>query len=126
MPRGTPISSEIDTDTMPASNEARVPQITRDSTSRPISSVPSQYCALGALRMAAQLAAIGSSGAIHGANRASTMNATTTARPTSAPCRRLRRNQARRQGPDSGTGAATRWESRTALMSASAEPPQGA
>ena len=41
-PIGTPSSSEIDTDTTPASSEARVPQITRDNTSRPISSVPNQ------------------------------------------------------------------------------------
>jgi hypothetical protein len=59
-PIGTPISSEIDTDTTPASSEARVPQITRDSTSRPISSVPNQCSAEGALRIAPQLVAMGS------------------------------------------------------------------
>ena len=41
-PIGTPSISEIETDTTPASREARVPQITRDNTSRPISSVPNQ------------------------------------------------------------------------------------
>ena len=41
-PIGTPSISEIETDTTPASSEARVPQITRDNTSRPISSVPNQ------------------------------------------------------------------------------------
>src|SRR5450759_3356302 len=35
------------TDTRPASSEARVPQMTRDSTSRPISSVPKRNAALG-------------------------------------------------------------------------------
>ncbi len=37
-----PPSSEMLTDTTPASSEARAPQITRESTSRPISSVPNQ------------------------------------------------------------------------------------
>ncbi len=56
---GTPSESEISTETTPALSEARAPKITRESTSRPISSVPSQCAQLGALRTAAQSVAIG-------------------------------------------------------------------
>ena len=59
-PIGTPTESEIDTDTTPARSDARAPQITRESTSRPISSVPNQCSADGALRIALQLVASGS------------------------------------------------------------------
>ncbi len=59
-PIGMPKASEIETDTTPASSDARVPQITRESTSRPISSVPNQWAAFGALRTALQLVASGS------------------------------------------------------------------
>ena len=48
------------TETAPAISEARAPQITRPSTSRPISSVPNQCSAEGALRTSVQLVAIGS------------------------------------------------------------------
>ena len=48
------------TETAPASSEARAPQMTRVSTSRPISSVPNQCSAEGGLRTAVQLVAIGS------------------------------------------------------------------
>ena len=60
MPITTPSTSDIVTDTTPAISEARVPQTTRDNTSRPSSSVPNQYAALGALRIAPQLVASGS------------------------------------------------------------------
>ena len=56
----TPATSEMKTDTTPASIEARVPQITRDSTSRPSSSVPNQCARFGALRIAPQSVASGS------------------------------------------------------------------
>ena len=45
---------------MPASNDARVPQTTRESTSRPMSSVPNQCADDGAWRIADQLVSIGS------------------------------------------------------------------
>jgi hypothetical protein len=41
-PSGTPISTAPMTETTPAISEARAPQMTRDSTSRPFSSVPNQ------------------------------------------------------------------------------------
>ena len=88
----------------PATSEARLPQITRESTSRPISSVPNQCVGVGAWRIALQLVAIGSCGAIHGAKTASTMNITTTAKPSTAPRRRSNRRQARRHGPASAGG----------------------
>ena len=59
-PTGTPTPAAISTDTTPASNDARAPNTTRDSTSRPFSSVPMRCCQDGALRMAPQLVAIGS------------------------------------------------------------------
>src|SRR6478672_7300639 len=79
------------TDTTPASSDARAPKITRDSTSRPISSVPNQCAALGALRIVAKLAATGSYGARTGAPSAITTNATTTTRPNADAGRRNRR-----------------------------------
>ncbi len=88
----------MQTDTRPANSEARAPQITRDSTSRPISSVPNQYCALGALRTALQLVATGSYGAMYGAKTAITTKKITTTRPSIAPRRRTRRRQARWPG----------------------------
>ena len=57
---GTPTESEMATETTPAISEARAPQMTRERTSRPISSVPNQCCAEGALRIALQLVASGS------------------------------------------------------------------
>ncbi len=48
------------TDTKPASMLALAPNNTRDSTSRPFSSVPIQWAADGALRIALQDVAIGS------------------------------------------------------------------
>ena len=60
----------MSTETTPASSDARAPQMTRDSTSRPISSVPNQCAADGALRIALQLVASGSYGATTGASNA--------------------------------------------------------
>ena len=106
-PIGTPSSSEIETETTPASIEACVPQTTRENTSRPISSVPNQCSALGGLRIAPQLVAIGSCGASQPANSASTMKPMTTARPNIAARRRRSLRQARCQGPSGSGGCAT-------------------
>src|SRR5688572_27117020 len=67
MPIGTPSASEIDTDTTPARSEARAPQMMRDSTSRPSSSAPNQFAALGPARTALRLVAIGAEWAYQGA-----------------------------------------------------------
>src|ERR1051325_8761789 len=48
MPIGTPRPSEIETDTTPARIEARAPQMTRESTSRPSSSEPKRCARLAA------------------------------------------------------------------------------
>ena len=48
------------TETRPALSEARAPQITRLSTSRPTSSVPNQCAQDGALRTRLKLVAVGS------------------------------------------------------------------
>ena len=60
MPIGTPSASEMETDTTPARSDARVPQMTRESTSRPSSSAPKRYALPGAWRTALQLVATGS------------------------------------------------------------------
>ena len=60
MPIGTPTPTAMVTAMTPADSDARAPQITRLSRSRPTSSVPNQCAALGALRTAAQLVASGS------------------------------------------------------------------
>ncbi len=48
------------TETRPALSDARAPQITREKTSLPTSSVPIQWAQEGALRTALQLVAVGS------------------------------------------------------------------
>ena len=82
----------ISTATTPASRLARAPKITRVSTSRPFSSVPIQCASDGALRIAVHEVATGSYGAINGANTATPMNSTITARPATATgrCRKRR------------------------------------
>src|SRR5689334_366010 len=114
---GTPIASEIATEMRPARSEARAPQMTRARTSRPISSVPNQCAAEGALRTALQLVASGSCGETHGAKSASATKNATTARPTIAPRRRTRRRIARCHG-ESSRGAAPIESTVTAAMSA--------
>src|SRR5205809_689987 len=86
-----PIDSEIRTETTPASSDARAPNITRDATSRPISSVPNQCSRLGGLRIAPQLVASGSYGATSGANNASATKRAMTASPNAAKRRRNNR-----------------------------------
>src|SRR5271165_336504 len=105
-PIGMPSTSEIDTDITPARSEARVPQITRESTSRPISSVPNQCAALGALRIALQLVASGSYGATAGASKARSTKNTTTPSAATAPRRRARDLSARQPGEAAEDGDA--------------------
>ena len=52
--------SAMDTEITPAESEARVPQMTRDSRSRPTSSVPNQCALPGALRTMEKLVCSGS------------------------------------------------------------------
>ena len=98
MPSGTPTPSAMDTAITPADNDARVPQITRDSRSRPTSSVPNQCSAEGGLRTSEKLVCSGSKGAIHAAPSASTITPATTASPNTAVFRRNRRRSARLAG----------------------------
>ena len=123
-PMGTPRANEIETATTPASSDARVPQTTRESTSRPMSSVPNQCTADGAWRIALQLVSMGSKGAIHGAPSAMTTNAATTTRPKSALGRRASFSQARRHGPVTARGASKAVIARVALMRAGAGWPR--
>src|ERR1044071_8626207 len=69
------------TATAAAASEARLPQMTRVSTSRPSSSVPNGCAAEGGLRTAAQLVATGSYGETNGAASASVTKKTRTAAP---------------------------------------------
>src|SRR5690349_13130569 len=92
---------------MPASSDARAPQITRASTSRPISSVPNQCADDGALRIALQLVASGSCGESQGAKIATTRKNTITASAITAMRRRSKRRNARAPGLDSRTGTAS-------------------
>ena len=84
MPKGTPRPSAIATETTPASKEACAPQIRRDSTSRPNSSVPSQCAAEGALRTAPQSVAEGSGIGRMGASNAIAQKKTTSTPPSMA------------------------------------------
>ena len=52
--------SAMPTDTSPALSDARAPQMMRVSTSRPTSSVPSQWAQEGGFRTWVKLVAIGS------------------------------------------------------------------
>src|SRR6478752_9240929 len=110
------------TETTPASSEARAPQTTRDSTSRPISSVPNRCSALGALRMSLQLVCTGSKGAISGAASAMVTKTTTTASPKTAARRLSSRRQARRDGVSSRGEAVAR--SAAAVVTASSPQPR--
>ena len=97
-PIGTPTPVAIVTEITPAVRLARAPQIIRLSTSRPFSSVPIQFNQDGALRIIVQLVLIGSNGAIHGANTATTMKNTTTTSPITAAGREQNRRTAIRPG----------------------------
>src|SRR6266705_1552468 len=66
----------------PTESETREPHITRERTSRPRSSVPSQCPGLGGMSESVTLTFVGSNGASHGANTAITTHASTIAPPT--------------------------------------------
>ena len=105
MPIGTPSPTAIDTAITPADSDARAPQITRDSRSRPTSSVPNQCAADGALRTADQLVASGSYGATQGASSASSATSTSTTAPNTAVGRASSVRSASRQGPSPASTA---------------------
>ena len=72
------ITGDVDGDGLIADNEARAPQITRVKMSRPTSSVPNQCVPVGALRIALQLASMGSNGEMSGAKIAIAIKSSTT------------------------------------------------
>ncbi len=72
------------TETMPASSEERAPQTMRARMSRPISSVPSQCAAEGAVRIAPQSVATGSGIGRSGARIARATKKATSAVPNIA------------------------------------------
>src|SRR5262245_41672240 len=79
----------------PACMETRVPHTTRDSTSRPRSSVPKGWDHEGGLRIWPQSVLSGSAIAIHGAPIASAAKKSTTAAPATAGGRRRARRHPR-------------------------------
>ena len=104
-PSGTPMSTAPSTETTPAISEARAPQMRRESTSRPFSSVPSGCAQEGGLRMRDQLVSIGSYGATQGARMATSTKASTTTSPNTASLWRRKRRAARRAGLSPRSGA---------------------
>src|SRR5215831_327449 len=85
------------TDTMPASRETRVPQITRDSTSRPTLSVPSTWARPGRASALSRSCLRGSYGASTEAPNAMTSAASSTAAPNGASRARAARRSARQR-----------------------------
>jgi hypothetical protein len=97
-PSGTPITAAPSTATTPAARLARAPNSTRDSTSRPFSSVPKGCVAEGGWRSRDHEVSSGSKGAIQGASSAASTKASTTTSPNIASRCRQKRRAARRAG----------------------------
>ena len=81
-PSDVPTSSPMDTLMRPTDSEIREPQSTRENTSRPRSSVPSQCVAFGDWSESMTFTLIGSNGAMIGANAATKSHASTMSPPT--------------------------------------------
>src|SRR6185503_11030657 len=87
MPNSTAIATEMN----PIASDRRVPWISRDRMSRPTGSVPSRKrvvppaCHAGGVSVKSRYCSFGGCGDTTSAVSASTINATTTASPTSAP-----------------------------------------
>src|SRR5215510_3870968 len=95
-PSGTPTTTASRIERTPASKETWAPQMTRDRTSRPRSSVPSQLRASAGLRILDQFVAWGLLGASQGAKRAVVTKTTIITAPMSAGRRRIKRRSTRR------------------------------
>ena len=88
MPTIMPPVAPTATATSATSTEMRAAKMVRDSTSRPTSSVPSQWPEFGACSIAATSRSYGEYGATSGANSApSTTIVTSTPPSSSSPCR---------------------------------------
>src|SRR5262245_6134329 len=82
------------TDTKPATSEMRVPQMTRERTSRPTLSVPSQWVGLGRASAFPRFCLSGSYGDRSGAPSATTSATSSTAAPKGASRARAARRRA--------------------------------
>src|SRR5262249_330245 len=124
---GTPASMASNTESTPASKETWAPQITRDSSSRPRSSVPSQLWASAGLRIFAQFVAWGLYGASHGAPSAVAVKTTIITAPMRARRRRMNRRSKRRpHGQGEGfSGSAGAMGARAAVDLILPLPPPG-
>ena len=92
-PIGNPSTTATPTASEAASSETRAPYINRDSTSRPSSSVPSQWSRLGEASTLERSFLIGSNGASTGASTATITSRIRNARGTAVTgCRQSRRN----------------------------------
>src|SRR5215510_2835175 len=84
MPSRLPATTARTTETSPASSETRVPQMTRESTSRPTLSVPRRCTPFGRASVLPRFCASGSYGATSGAARATRIASSITAAPNGA------------------------------------------
>src|SRR5437762_4630907 len=108
MPSRLPTRVAIATDAKPATSETRVPQMTRDITSRPTLSVPSRWARPGRESAWPRFCSSGSSGARSGAPRATNTAASRTAAPNGARRVRAARRSTTHRCSGAGAGAARR------------------
>src|SRR5262245_42528353 len=119
-PSSPPAARAMATEAKPATSEMRVPQITRESTSRPTLSVPRGCAQLGRSSAWSRFCLRGSWGDSAGANAAARRAASSTAAPKGArraAAARRRTTQGRARSDRGGAGAA-----RLATRSASSDP----
>src|SRR5512140_398555 len=99
-PAARPMRSEIPTVPNPTARERRAPWISRERTSRPNLSCPSQWDAEGPVSPSSSVCASGWAGASTGGKMAGRRNGRRRTIPTAAPrCRAVRRRSARKPDP---------------------------
>src|SRR5687768_3943881 len=122
MPSPEPITSEIEAAITPAWIDTRAPQITRLRMSRPNSSVPIRFLALGGSRSIRKSCLIGSYGLTNPANIAETSNTSRTAAPARPAVDLVNRRRAAAHGdrparrPSSTTRLGDATESRGSML----------
>src|SRR5712664_2984053 len=123
MPSRLPATTASATETRPATRETRVPQITRESTSRPTLSVPRRLARPGRASVLPRFCASGSYGASSGAASATSAASSTTAAPNGASrARAARRRTSHRRSRDGAAAAAGRVTGRSARSDPRIDP----
>ncbi len=90
-PSSTPGSSDSSTEARPINSDSRAPTISRESRSRPNSSVPRRNCVwppsshAGGVSRKSRYCSLGSCGVIQGANSAQNTSTHMNSRPATAP-----------------------------------------